>query len=597
MTVTRKFATAYVVESGGVAGWTDAAKALADDDQNARVYLPRETYSPGVSAFLRLYGYDFSAEVPVGFTITDVAIEVELYGQSYGSSTGGGAAIQWWNGTTWQSVNLNDVQWFWIDKGFVGSPPSSYSIGAVSADVLASWATTGAVRIRCSQSTNTALAYLLDKVSISVTYTAPAAPTVTAIAAASGSAAGGELITITGTGFQTSDGQDLVSGVTVGGIACTEVAVASPTSLSCRVGAHAAGAVDVVVTNAGGSGTLTNGYTYLTTVDSVVKVVKGGVVSGSNLASAALWPSSPAEQVYGGPTELWDSLTVANVNASTFGFVISATVGTGAEGRIDYAAARFHYTVTGLGDPASYLAVLRVASDRQTARPELYQLPRSGFAVANDPSIDRRVSAGAEFRTVRRFAPGRNVEKIWHSRELWLDESVQGNTPGLQVFAKVDDGPEFQLRDGGGTAVTLRGTGPKEVFFPKGDQARGRYMQLIYRVPALGTGQVAAAYAVREGATHLLCRPKKTWSESFTLVLGAGEFEDRTSQRASGREQLERLIALSEPGRPAIAVREPNGRTGYCSVTGLEWREAVTKDGPVADTLLANITLRMARYE
>lgn len=585
MTTLQKFASSYVDDGGGY-GWTSPDRITAADS----VYAYTQGGSGGASlSNWLLLGFNFSA-IAEGTVISGISVTLHGVHKSM-AGIGGYIEVEYWDGTAWKSSAA-------LRTGSTATP-ADYTLllpEALSREVIAGWTSTG-LRIRHNmQPAGTVVQHRVDAVSVTVTYVGPDAPTATAISPSNGSAAGGTVVTITGTNFQ-FNGQDVISAVTVGGVACTEVSILSGTELSCVVGAHAAGAVDVVVTSEGGSGTLTNGYTYLTTVDSVVKVVKGGVVSGSNLASAALWPSSPAEQVYGGPTELWDSLTVANVNASTFGFVISATVGTGAEGRIDYAAARFHYTVTGLGDPASYLAVLRVASDRQTARPELYQLPRSGFAVANDPSIDRRVSAGAEFRTVRRFAPGRNVEKIWHSRELWLDESVQGNTPGLQVFAKVDDGPEFQLRDGGGTAVTLRGTGPKEVFFPKGDQARGRYMQLIYRVPALGTGQVAAAYAVREGATHLLCRPKKTWSESFTLVLGAGEFEDRTSQRASGREQLERLIALSEPGRPAIAFREPNGRTGYCSVTGLEWREAVTKDGPVADTLLANITLRMARYE
>jgi hypothetical protein len=64
-----------------------------------------------------------------------------------------------------------------------------------------------------------------------------------------GSVAGGDVVTITGSGF--------VQGttVTLGGIACADVVVASPTELSCTAPAGAAGAVDVVVTSPDGQQT------------------------------------------------------------------------------------------------------------------------------------------------------------------------------------------------------------------------------------------------------------------------------------------------------------------------------------------------------
>ena len=84
-------------------------------------------------------------------------------------------------------------------------------------------------------------------------------PTVTAIMPSSGAAAGGNTVTITGTGF--------VDGATVslGGSSCTSVSVLSSTSLSCVAPAGSVGAVvDVVVTNLGPvSGTGLNLYTYV----------------------------------------------------------------------------------------------------------------------------------------------------------------------------------------------------------------------------------------------------------------------------------------------------------------------------------------------
>ena len=75
----------------------------------------------------------------------------------------------------------------------------------------------------------------------------------------SGTTGGGTPVTITGTGF--------LAGATVslGGTAATGVTVVSSTSITATTPAHAAGAVNVVVTNTDAqSGTLTNGYTYTT---------------------------------------------------------------------------------------------------------------------------------------------------------------------------------------------------------------------------------------------------------------------------------------------------------------------------------------------
>jgi hypothetical protein len=81
---------------------------------------------------------------------------------------------------------------------------------------------------------------------------------VTSVAPASGPAAGGTSVTITGTGF--------VSGATVsvGGTGAAGVTVAGATSITATTPAHASGPVNVVVTNPDGqSGTLANAFNYL----------------------------------------------------------------------------------------------------------------------------------------------------------------------------------------------------------------------------------------------------------------------------------------------------------------------------------------------
>ncbi len=88
--------------------------------------------------------------------------------------------------------------------------------------------------------------------------TAPPAPTVTVVSPNSGSTAGGTSVTITGTNFVATPA------VTFGGTAATSEVLVSSTTLTATVPAHAAGLVNVVVTNPDAqSGTLANGYAYL----------------------------------------------------------------------------------------------------------------------------------------------------------------------------------------------------------------------------------------------------------------------------------------------------------------------------------------------
>jgi hypothetical protein len=83
-----------------------------------------------------------------------------------------------------------------------------------------------------------------------------AAPTVTGVSPSSGSAAGGTAITITGTNFASG------ATVTVGGAACSNVVVVSPTSITCTTPARTAGTSSVVVTSGGQSNAANSLFTF-----------------------------------------------------------------------------------------------------------------------------------------------------------------------------------------------------------------------------------------------------------------------------------------------------------------------------------------------
>ena len=93
--------------------------------------------------------------------------------------------------------------------------------------------------------------------SVNFLYTAP--PTVNQVSPTGGPTAGGQSVTITGTNFRSG------ATVTFGGTAATNVVVVDAFTITATTPAHAAGVVNVVVTNTDTqSGTGTGAYTYVT---------------------------------------------------------------------------------------------------------------------------------------------------------------------------------------------------------------------------------------------------------------------------------------------------------------------------------------------
>jgi hypothetical protein len=154
-------------------------------------------------------------------------------------------------------------------------------------------AATGVAFVSSTQVVATAPAHAAGAVAVTVTnpdgqsgvlpngftYAALPAPQPTSVSPASGRAAGGYTVTITGTGFVAN------ATVTFGGTAATNVAFASATTITATVPAHDAGAVAVVVTNPDGqSGTLANGFTYVAppTVTSI-SPASGGIGGGEDI--------------------------------------------------------------------------------------------------------------------------------------------------------------------------------------------------------------------------------------------------------------------------------------------------------------------------
>jgi hypothetical protein len=91
------------------------------------------------------------------------------------------------------------------------------------------------------------------------TYVLPVPPTINEVSPAVGSTFGGNVVTITGTGFTTA----VTSSVTIGGVPATNVSIIDAVTLTATAPPGPLGAADVVVRMGTSSATKTKGYTYV----------------------------------------------------------------------------------------------------------------------------------------------------------------------------------------------------------------------------------------------------------------------------------------------------------------------------------------------
>lgn len=427
---------------------------------------------------------------------------------------------------------------------------------------------------------------------ITVTYDYPV-PTITSIEPTVSQLAGGDTATITGTGFQDND-PGTVS-VTICGLSATDVTVLSDTSLTCTIPASVSAQVgNVLVTSANnGNATLTDAFTYVNITDSHVYLVKGGVVSGTDHASATVWPLGATVQTYGSSSDMWGlSLAPSDVNADDFGVALAADVGAG-HANIEDVEVTVYYNDNSNSQPGTYLIILVSNQSTGIVTPTIYKLPNSGFSPGLDANIQHAVS-GADFYTSRLYLPSRSVLKVYRCVEFWCDLSPSVNTPGLQVWASIDDSAFFQLNDATGAAATLYTGGPQRLFFPA--NTSGRYLQLDLKVPSLGSGQTPVAVTIRDLDVRVSLRAVLTDAIVATLVLGQGQFQDRTTQMLPEPQQLALLKEQLDAG-PVVAYTDPvTGEAGYMLITGMAWQPVVFP-GENNPTLVAHMQARKMRYD
>lgn len=301
-------------------------------------------------------------------------------------------------------------------------------------------------------------------------------------------------------------------------------------------------------------------------VDTVVRLVKAGTVVGSNYAATTTqWPAVAAYTPYGGLADLWGTTwTAAQVIASDFGVVLSATIAS-ASASVEHLRVTIAYDLQSGGDTASYLAVITLDSTLATATTVVYQLPRAGQPVANDPNIDGHISTGAEFRTARRYDPSRAVLKLYTQIDCYLDLDPEGETvitPGVQIQAQVDDsGTWIPLVDQDGQS-TFRTSGRKRLYFPGGSMV-GRWAQLRCYVAAASASQQAIQVSVRDLAMsgYLVGTPNDV-NQAVMVLLPGSQYEDGQTENRTAQAMRDELFALISPDalerqQQAITIHDP----------------------------------------
>jgi len=331
-------------------------------------------------------------------------------------------------------------------------------------------------------------------------------------------------------------------------------------------------------------------------VDNSVRLIIGGSVSGDNKGTSTEWQVDVDETVeYGGANDLWGTApSVAQANAADFGVALSAVVTTG-QAEVDGIEILIYYTLAGAGDPGAYLVTLRLDATRTQVTPDVYKLPRHGLAPSNDPNIAKELD-DADFYTARYYAPSRAVRKTYREVELWLEASPEAATPGVRVYAAIDD-EETQARDGGGGVTRLRTTGPHRVFLPPKSDAVGHYVALRFNVPARAAGEVRAAYTIRDVKIHGVYHAVSTTAFEAAIVIRAGQLSDGTFIRRTPEEQRARLEALRDPQDEPIEFTDPDtGERGHVHISDVQFLPFNFK-GMDFPELIATVSGLVLRYD
>lgn len=90
-----------------------------------------------------------------------------------------------------------------------------------------------------------------------------------------------------------------------------------------------------------------------TITDNRIRVIKGGVIGATEEGSGSTWNTTEETDTFGGSAVLWgETWTTADINASNFGFAMSANINAN-QARVNYVQATVYYTEGASFDPST----------------------------------------------------------------------------------------------------------------------------------------------------------------------------------------------------------------------------------------------------
>jgi beta-lactamase superfamily II metal-dependent hydrolase/DNA/RNA endonuclease YhcR with UshA esterase domain len=270
---------------------------------------------------------------------------------------------------------------------------------------------------------------------------APAPVTVTLVAPANGSSLGGTSVTISGSGFNSG------ATVTFGGSAATNVVVVNPGQITAKTPAHAAGAVNVTVTNTDTTnGTLINGFTYF---QQNFDANGDSVIDPSDIfyLIAYLFTGGPAPAGASGPTPSGDANGDGVVDPADIFYLVNFLF---SGGPAPHATGPGSPTTTSVREPLAgavslgkavsrdghWFVPVIVTMDPGSSTPQALSLRVHFDGEATDAVMHRGVGLAPIFETSRRTADSVSYLVAFnHAAPLTLDNSRRAVIAEIEVSA------------------------------------------------------------------------------------------------------------------------------------------------------------------
>src|SRR5579883_2377833 len=272
-------------------------------------------------------------------------------------------------------------------------------------------------------------------------------PTITSITPASGPSAGNTSVTVTGTGF------DAKTVVLIGGRALLSPSLAQGTTITGETPPGSPGQVDVVVTNGGGTATLTGAFTYTTHVPTITSISPNSGTTGGGTFVTIVGTGFVA-----GTTATVGGVSLAGLT------VVSATTSTGSTPSGTYV------TITGTGfDFSSRVAIggLGLESTLVASSTTIRGITRAAAAGAKTVTVESAAGTGS-------LAAGFNCSDTAPPTVNAID--VIGGGFQLQPTGDTNGGTLIQI-DGsgftGGTTATVGSSALTNVVVLDGRTIRG----------------------------------------------------------------------------------------------------------------------------